>query len=76
VQFGAFGEIGKGSFQSGTTTEGGVYAAGGVSLRYSPGLQADRSMIPFISIDITGGGRISTAKPELFFAGVSFGGDF
>ena len=76
VQFGAFGEIGKGSFQSGTTTEGGVYAAGGVSLRYSPGLQADRSMIPFISIDITGGGRISTAKPELFFAGVTFGGEF
>ena len=40
VQFGAFGEIGKGSFQSGTTTEGGIYAGGGFSLRYSPGLQA------------------------------------
>jgi hypothetical protein len=76
VQLGAFGEIGRGSFQSGTTTEGGVYAAGGFSLRYSPGLQADRSQIPFVGIDIAGGGRISTAKPELFFAGVSFGVGF
>ena len=76
VQFGAFGEIGKGSFQSGTATEKGAYAAGGFSLRYSPGLQPDRSMIPFISIDVTGGVRIDTAKPELFFAGVTFGGDF
>jgi hypothetical protein len=76
VQLGAFGEIGRGLFQSGTTTEGGVYAAGGFSLRYSPGLQADRSQIPFVGIDIAGGGRISTAKPELFFAGVSFGVGF
>lgn len=76
VQYGAFGEIGKGSFQSGTTTEKGAYAAGGFSLRYSPGLQPDRSLIPFIAIDVAGGVRIDTAKPELFFAGVSFGGEF
>jgi Domain of unknown function (DUF4157) len=76
VQYGAFGEIGKGSFQSGSVTEKGAYAAGGVSLRYSPGLQPDRSMIPFISIDVAGGVRFDTAKPELFFAGVNFGGDF
>ena len=76
MQYGAFGEIGKGSFQSGSVTEKGAYAAGGVSLRYSPGLQPDRSMIPFISIDVAGGVRFDTAKPELFFAGVNFGGDF
>jgi len=76
VQFGAFGEIGKGSFQSGTTTEGGTYAAGGFSLRYTPGLQPDRSLIPFIGIDVAGGARIDTGKSELFFAGVTFGGEF
>jgi hypothetical protein len=76
VQFGAFGEFGKGSFQSGTTTEGGTYAAGGFSLRYTPGLQPDRSLIPFIGIDVAGGARIDTGKAELFFAGVTFGGEF
>ncbi len=76
VQFGAFGEVGKGSFQSGTTTEGGTYAAGGFSLRYSPGLQPARSLIPFIGIDVAGGARMDTGKAELFFAGVTFGGEF
>jgi Domain of unknown function (DUF4157) len=76
VQFGAFGEFGKGSFQSGTATEGRTYAAGGFSLRYTPGLEAGRSLIPFIGIDVAGGLRIDTAKPELFFAGVTFGGEY
>ena len=76
TQFSAFGEIGKGSFQSGTETEGGIYAGGGFSLRYSPGVEANRSLIPFIGIDVAGGLRIDTAKPELFFAGVSFGGEY
>jgi hypothetical protein len=79
VQFGAFGEIGTGSFQSGTGTEGGIYAGGGFSLRYTPGLQPDRSLIPFIGIDVAGGARIDTTKPEvqkLFFVGVTFGGEY
>jgi len=79
VQFGAFGEIGKGLFQSATGTEGGTYAGGGISLRYSPGLQAERSLMPFIGIDVAGGARIDLDNPKmqkLFFAGLSFGGDF
>jgi hypothetical protein len=74
-QYGAFGEINKGWFQSGTAKEEGVYLGGGLSLRYSVGL--DERV--FIGIDVAGGARIDTTKPEkqkLFFAGLTFGREF
>ena len=79
LQYGAFGEIGKGSFQAGTSTEKGTYAAGGFSLRYSPGLRPDSSLTPFVGIDVVGGVHIDASKPEtskLFFAGFTVGVEY
>jgi hypothetical protein len=79
VQYGAFGEFGKGSFQSGTTKESGLYAGGGLSLRYSGGLEKGRSLNIFIGLDIAAGARIDTSKPEtqkLFFTGFTIGAEY
>lgn len=79
LQFGAFGEIGGGRFTSPLggpkKEEGGAYAGGGLSLRYSPGLD-ERGLIPFVGLEVGVGARIDTTKPEvqkLFFTGLSFG---
>jgi len=79
LQYGAFGEFGKGSFQSGTATEGGLYAGGGLSLRYSGGLEKEHSLNIFIGLDIAAGARIDTSKPEtqkLFFTGFTIGAEY
>ncbi len=78
-QYGAFGEIGGGSFESGANKETGAYAAGGVNLRYTPGLGGLGPVIPFIGVEVGGGARIDTTNPEvrkLFFAGLTVGGEF
>jgi hypothetical protein len=78
-QYGAYAEIGKVWFQSGGETEKGGYAGGGLSLRYTPGLDKDTPLIPFIGVDIGGGARFDASKPELrklFFVGLTFGVEF
>ncbi len=79
VQYGAFGEFGKGAFQSGATKETGLYAGGGFSLRYSGGLEKEHSLNIFIGLDIAAGTRIDTSKPEtqkLFFTGFTIGAEY
>jgi hypothetical protein len=79
LQYGAFAEIGTGWFQSGGETEKGGYAGGGLSLRYSPGLDKDTPLIPFVGVDLGGGARFDAGKPELrrvFFLGLTFGAEF
>ena len=79
VQYGVFGEFGKGAFQSGTTKETGLYAGGGLSLRYSGGLEKEHSLNIFIGLDIAAGARIDTSKPEtqkLFFTGFTIGAEY
>ena len=74
-----FGEFGKGAFQSGTTKETGLYAGGGLSLRYSGGLEKEHSLNIFIGLDIAAGARIDTSKPEtqkLFFTGFTIGAEY
>jgi hypothetical protein len=78
-QAGAFAEIGKGRLVSGGEPEKGGYAGGGLSLRYTPGLEKDTSLIPYIGVDIGGGAQFDTSKPELrklFFVGLTAGIEF
>jgi hypothetical protein len=78
-QYGAFGEIGGGSFTSGGQTESGKYAGGGVSLRYNPGLIGIGSLMPFAGAELFGGARIDVTDPQvqkIFSAGFVIGGEF
>jgi hypothetical protein len=78
-QAGAFAEIGKGRLVSGAETEKGGYAGGGLSLRYTPGLEKEPTLIPFIGVDIGGGAMFDTSKPvlrKLFFVGLTAGIEF
>ena len=78
-QAGVFAEIGKGRLVSGGETEKGGYAGGGLSLRYTPGLEKESALIPFIGVDIGGGAMFDTSKPvlrKLFFVGLTAGIEF
>lgn len=78
-QYGAVGEIGKGSFESIGKKEEGAYAGAGLTARYSAGLVGLGSIMPFVGVDVLGGARIDTTKPDvqkLFSAGLMIGGEF